>query len=158
MKEIALTGTLCRVYGDVLTKLLEKGLAVNAMIDNPEHLMIDNCALTITHLDLSNRENLRNELDGYTDCVMVFDDDLSNAEHNDFALRRFHEMVNAATEAGVKRLIVVASPDSTSFFAQDLRRRQDIDWLYISTENAFPERVYNELVKPTQGCKVYEGE
>ena len=118
--------------------------------------MLDNCALTITRLDLSDRDNLRKQLDGYTDCVMVFDDDLTNAEHNDFALRRFHEMVNAATDAGVRRLIVVASPDSTSFFAQDLRRRKDIDWLYISTENAFPERVWKELVEPTQGCKIYE--
>ena len=37
MKEIALTGTNSKVFADVLSVLLARDIAVNAMVDYPEH-------------------------------------------------------------------------------------------------------------------------
>ena len=57
MKEIALTGTTCRVFGDVLGSLLAQSLSVKAMVDYPEKVMVDDSRLTITHLPVEEHDN-----------------------------------------------------------------------------------------------------
>ena len=112
MKEIALLGTTGHVFGDVLGTLLARGLSVNAMVDFPEKVMVEDTCLTITHLPVE-------------------------------------DTVHAAREAGVARVIVVGSPMSTAYFVTDLRRLDDIDWVFVSTENDYPDRVADEIIKPT---------
>lgn len=50
--------------------------------------------------------------------------------------------------AGVARVIVVGSPESEAFFAGHLRRFDDIDWVFISTEGDYAGRTAGELVAP----------
>ena len=50
MKEIALLGTTNHVFGDVLGSLLASGLSVNALVDTPEKVMLDDVRLTVQHL------------------------------------------------------------------------------------------------------------
>ena len=45
-------------------------------------------------------------------------------------------------------MIVVAGQDSEAYFVSLLNRIDDIDWVFISTENAYPERVADELISP----------
>lgn len=148
MKEIALLGTTGHVHGDVLGALLARGLSVNTMVDFPERVMVQDSRLTIMHLPLSDHERVKEALEGYHDVVLTYNDNLSNSYTNDLALKYFTDTVHAAREAGVARIIVVGSPQSTAYFVTDLRRLDDIDWVYISTENNYPDRVADEILTP----------
>lgn len=148
MKEVALTGTICHIFADVLSALLHRGVSVHAFVTNPEHLMLDDDDLVISRLDADNKDQLRDSFEGYHDVILTFNDDQTDAESNNFTLHHYNEMVNAAREAGVSRLIVVGSPESAAFFMGDLRRRSDIDWVYISTEGDYADRAVREIVAP----------
>ena len=148
MKEIALLGTTNHVFGDVLTSLLEKELSVNAMVDYPEKVMLDDTRLTVTHLPVDQHERVVEALEGYHDAVLTYNDDLQDAYTNDLTLKYFVDTVHAAREAGVARIVVVGSPDSQAFFVSDLRRLDDIDWVFISTEGDYPRRAADEITDP----------
>lgn len=148
MKEIALLGTTGHVHGDVLGALLARGLSVNTMVDFPERVMVQDSRLTIMHLPLNDHERVKEALEGYHDVVLTYNDNLSDSYTNDLALKYFIDTVHAAREAGVARIIVVGSPQSTAYFVTDLRRLDDIDWVYISTENNYPDRVVDEILTP----------
>lgn len=148
MKEIALMGMNCRVFADTLSALLHRDINVNAMVPFPERVMLDDVKLTVTRLYVDNPEALKDELEGYHDVVMAFDDDQTDVEANDFALRYYKQMVNAARLAGVARLIVVGSPEASAYFMGGLRRIDGIDWVFISTENDYPGRVADEVEHP----------
>lgn len=148
MKEIALLSTTGHVFGDILGALLARGLSVNAMVDFPEKVMVEDSRLTVTHLPVLDHDRVREALEGYHDIVLAYNDDLEDAYTNDLTLKYFIDTVHAAREAGVARVIVVGAPQSTAYFVTDLRRLDDIDWVFISTENAYPERVADELISP----------
>lgn len=148
MKEIALTGTVNHVFGDVLGALLAKGVAVNAMVDFPEKVMLADDRLTVSHLPLEEYQRVVEAFEGYHDVVLTYNDDLGDHYTNDLTLKYFVDTVHAAREAGVARVIVVGSPDSEAFFVSDLRRLDDIDWVFISTEGDFADRVADEISAP----------
>ncbi len=155
MKEIALVGTINHVSAEVLSSLLEKDLAVNAMVDFPEKVMLANNLLTVTKLDQYNHNQKVEAFQGYHDVVLTYNDNLQDATTNDITLKTYVDSVNAAREAGVNRLIVVGSPDSEAFFVTDLRRLDDIDWVFVSTEGAFAEKVTEEVLKPSHHREIY---
>lgn len=154
-KEIALTGVNGQVFATVLSSLLHRGIAVNAYVNNPERLMVADSNLTVNHLDVATKDSLRESFEGYHDVILTFDDDLENREENDFTLRHYAEMVNAAREAGVTRLVVVGSPQSEAFFTGDLRRHNDIDWVFISTEGDYAARAAEEITSPRHHYEEY---
>lgn len=155
MKEIALMGMNSPVLADILSALLHRNMAVNAMVTNPEHLMIDNTLLTVSHVDGKSVDTMAEDLEGYHDAVMAFGDDFTNAESNEFTLHAFPNMVTAARRAGVSRIIVVGSPQSAAFFLGDLRRQDDIDWVYISTEGDFARHAADEVETPRHHREEY---
>lgn len=148
MKEVALIGMDCRVFSDVLSSLLHRNISVNAIVPTPERVMLDNVDLTVSLLKPDDMDAMVKSLEGYTDAIMVFSDDQTDVEANNFALHNYNPMVHAAHVAGVKRLIVVGSPQAAFYFMGDLRRQNDIDWVFISTEGDFADRVAEELVSP----------
>ena len=158
MKEIALLGTVGHVHADVLGALLAKGLGVNTMVDFPGKVMLEDSRLTVTHLPLGEHARVVEALEGYHDVVLTYNDDLGDAYTNDLTLKYFVDTVHAAREAGVSRVIVVGSPVSEAFFVTDLRRLDDIDWVFISTENDYPDRVANEVTEPHFHREVYKEE
>ncbi len=155
MKEIALLGTVSHVQADILGALLAQGLGVNALVDYPERVMIEDTRLTITPLDVTRHEHVREMLEGYNTVVLAYNDDLKDAYTNEMTLKYFVDTVHAAREAGVERVIVVGSPDSQAFFVSDLRRLDDIDWVFISTEGDFAGRTASEVVSPRFHKEVY---
>ncbi len=148
MKEIALIGTNGHVMGDVLGALLARGLGVNAMTDFPEKVMIEDSRLTVMHLPIEDHERVREALSGYHDAVLTYNDNLEDTYTNERTLKYFIDTVHAAREAGVARIVVVGSPASSAYFVTDLRRLDDIDWVFISTENDYPHRVADEVINP----------
>ena len=155
MKEIALTGTTCHVFGDVLGSLLGKGASVTAMVDFPEKVMIDDSRLTIEHLPVEDHDKVIAAFQGYETAVLTYNDDLRDVYTNDLTLKYFGDTLHAAREAGVKRVVVVGSPDSEAFFVSDLRRIDDIDWVFISTEGDFASRTASEVFSPTYHKAVF---
>lgn len=158
MKEIALLGTVNHVFGDVMGALLARGENVNAMVDYPEKVMLDDTRLTVTHLPVEEHDRVVELLEGYHDAVLTYNDDLTDAYTNDLTLKYFVDTVHAAREAGVSRIIVVGAKDSQAFFVSDLRRLDDIDWVFISTEGAYSERAADEIEKPRFHREVYSEE
>lgn len=148
MKEIALTGINGHVFADVLTELLHRGLSVNAFVSTPERVMLENSALTVSFLDVADKEALKNKFVGYRNAIMTFEDNQTDHEANDFILKYYVEMVNAARKAGVTRLVVVGSPQSEAFFTGDLKRHADVDWVFISTEGDYARRTADEIISP----------
>lgn len=156
MKEIALVGANSRILGDVLGQLLKHEVAVNAMVTEPEKIMLDNSLLTVTHLDTTNYDATKEALAAYDTAVLAYSDDLEDKTTNELTLKTFSKTVHAAREAGVKRLIVVGSENSSAFFVTDLNRIDDIDWLFISNVGPYPKRVRREILEPRRHRTVYE--
>ena len=155
MKEIALLGTNNRVFADVLGALLERGLSVNAMVDFPEKVMLDDSRLTVTALNVANHQSVEDSLQGYADAILTYNDDLEDAYTNELTLKYFVDTVHAARQAGVGRIIVVGSPQSEAFFVTELRRLDDIDWVFVSTEGDFSRRAADEVTAPRFHKEVY---
>lgn len=155
MKEIVLTGTNNKVFADVLSVLLARDIAVNAMVDNPERVMVEDSQLTVSRINFYSREAMREAFEGYHDVIMTYDDNLKDAAHNDLALKTFSDTITAAREAGVSRVIVVAGQDSEAFYVTLLKRIDDIDWVFISTEGDYPDRAADELIEPSFHREVY---
>ena len=155
MKEIALLGTTGHVFADTLGALLAKGLTVNAMVDYPERVMLEDTRLTIMHLPVEEHDRVVEMLQGYHDAVLTYSDDLTDPYTNDLTLKYFVDTVTAARQAGVARIIVVGSPQSEAFFVTELRRLDDIDWVFVSTENDYPDRVADEVVHPSFHSEVF---
>lgn len=155
MKEIALVGTNNHVFADVLSVLLARDVAVNAMVDYPEHVMVDDSLLTVTRFNYEDEKAMGDAFEGYHDVVLTYDDNLKDAAHNEIALKSFANTVTAARKAGVARVIVVASPDSEAYYVTLLRRLDDIDWTFISTEGDYPNRTADEVIEPSFHREVY---
>lgn len=155
MNEIALLGTDNRVFADVLGALLERGLSVNAMVDFPEKVMLDDSRLTVTALNVANHQSVEDSLQGYADAILTYNDDLKDAYTNELTLKYFVDTVHAARQAGVDRIIVVGSPQSEAFFVTELRRLDDIDWVFVSTEGDFSRRAVDEVTAPRFHKEVY---
>lgn len=155
MKEIAVTGLNGHVLAEVLSALLHKGVTINAYVNNPERLMDTSTQLTASLLDVDDKDRLRDLFTGYDTVVMTFDDDQTKHDDNTFVLKNYDKMVHAAREAGVKRLVVVGSPQAEAFFTGDLKRRNDLDWVFISTEGDFSAHAVEEVVEPRVHQAVY---
>lgn len=156
MKEIALVGTNNKVFSSVLSALLENGETVNAMVDYPEHVMVSNAQLTVSRINYHSEEAMREMFEGYHDVVLSYDDNLQDVQHNEIALESFAKTLTAVRKAGASRVIVVAGSDSEAFFTGTMRRLDDIDWTFISTEGDFARKTAEELANARHHREVYE--
>ncbi len=154
-KEIALIGFGGNVFANTLSKLLKKGLSVNVLVPNPEHVMLEDSNLTVSHLDLYDKKALTDSLEGYNTVIIAFETDLTDHDMNDLVLQHYNEIVNAVIAASVVRLIVVGGKYSEEFYTLDLRRREHLDWVFISTEGNYPKYAYKQAVGPTVHAAIY---
>ena len=146
MKEIALLGSNGPVFATVLSALLKAGHEVCAYTTEPTKVMLDTTNVTIEELKTATKEETREELEGYATVVAAYETNFQDVANNDFILRTYSNTVNAAIEAGVKRLIVVGNPDSEAFFRGELRRHAGlIDANFISTAGDYAAKVVDEI-------------
>lgn len=148
MKEIALISANGPVASAVLSRLLEHDLSVNILSLFPERIMLDNSRVTVSRLDVRSEEKVREALEGYSTVVIANESDLQNDELDNIILKYFDKTLNAASQAGAKRVIVVGAKESNAFYLSHLNRREDIDWVYYDTEGDFANRVAEEVVNP----------
>lgn len=146
MKEIALMGIAGPVYGNVMTALLEKNYSVNALTTGPERMMLDTTNVTVSRFDAYSKDATKDSLEGYDTAVLVYETDYQNADNNAVMLDTYSRTVNAAIDAGVKRLIVVGGKFSEAFLAGELRRHSNlIDAKFISTEGNYGAAVASAI-------------
>ena len=145
MKEIALLGVNGPVLADTLTALLEHGSDVDVFTTGPERVMLDTTNVTVNHLDTSSKEETRRQLTGFDTVIIANENDLQNADLNDYILRTYSATVNAAIDAGVKRLIVVGGKDSEAFYCGELRRHKGLDYAFTTTEGDYAAAVVGVL-------------
>lgn len=137
MKEIAILGTTGPVFGQTLTAFLENNYSVEALVTNPEKLMLDTTNVNIDRLDLSSELATEQQLAGYSVAVLAIENDLQNHDLNDLILRSFSPTVNAAIKAGVKRLVIIGGKDSEAFYLQELNRHDGLNYRFITTEGDY---------------------
>ncbi len=130
MKEIALLGTNGHVMGNVLGALLARGLGVNAMVDFPEKVMLADSRLTVTHFNPADRGKTEASLQGYTEAVLTYNDDLEDKYTNELTLKYFRAPGRCGTcdcggGAGVRGILPVriAPPRQHRLGIHQYRRR-----------------------------------
>lgn len=156
MKEVALIGFGGPVFATTLTGLLEQGLTVRVLITtSPEHVMLDDTRVTVQHVDLADRLDLLQQLQGYDEVILALETDYMNDEVNTLVLKYYNEIINTAIEANVRRFVVVGGKFSKEFYTLDLRRRDNFDWVFISTEGDYGKFVCEQTLSPTVHAAVY---
>ena len=137
MKEIALLGVNGTVLADVLTSLLEKGKSVDVFTTEPSRIMLDTTNVTVNRLDAESKEAMRDVLGGFDTIIIAVENNLADHDLNDFILHNYSRIVNAAIDAGAKKLIVVGGKDSEAFLCGELRRHKDLDYSFTTTEGDY---------------------
>lgn len=141
MKEIALVGVNGTVMSDVLTALLEKGKDVDIFTAMPERVMLDTTNVTVNHLNTTSKDAMRRGFEGFDTVVIALENDLSNADLNDFILHDYSMIVNAAIDAGAKKLVIVGGKDSEAFYCGELRRHDNLNYAFTTTEGDYAAAV-----------------
>lgn len=141
MKEIALLGVNGTVLSDTLTALLEKVDSVDVFTPEPEHVMLDTTNVTVNRLDTASKDETAATLGGFDTVVFALENDMANADLNDYILRTYSQTINAIIEAGVKRLYVIGAKDSEQFYCGELRRHDGLDYVFTTTEGNYADAV-----------------
>lgn len=157
-KKVALIGASGFVGKSILHELLERGWHVKALVRNPAKITINNPALTVQKADVSDEKALSKALAGYANVISAYNPGWTNPDIYADTLSTYPKIVQAAKEAGVKRLLIVGGagslfaapgvrlmdtgkiPESilpgvralAEFYLNNLQGATDIDWVFFS--------------------------
>ena len=120
MKKTALIGASCFVGSAILKELLSRGYHVEALVRNPENVKVENTRLTVKKVDVADTKALASDLKGYDTVISAYNPGWTNPDIYNLTLQNYPRIVEAAKEAGVKRLLIVGGA-GTLFCAPGLR-------------------------------------
>lgn len=120
MKKTALIGASGFVGSAILNELLSRGYEVEALVRNPEKITVENPNLTVKKVDVADERTLAEDLKGYDAVISAYNPGWTNPNIYNDTLQNYPRIVEAAKEAGVKRLLIVGGA-GTLFCAPDLR-------------------------------------
>jgi NAD-dependent epimerase/dehydratase len=120
MKKTALIGASGFVGSTILTELLSRGYQVEALVRNPDNVKVENPLLTVKKVDVADTEALAAALKGYDTVISAYNPGWTNPDIYNLTLQNYHRILQAAKEAGVKRLLIVGGA-GTLFCAPGLR-------------------------------------
>lgn len=158
MKKTALIGASGFVGSAILKELLSRGYEVEALVRNPENVKVNNPHLTVKKVDVADTKALAADLKGYDTIISAYNPGWTNPNIYNLTLQNYPRILEAAKEAGVKRLLIVGgagtlfcSPglrvvDSGAipaeimggvkslgkFYLETLNNEKDIDWVFFS--------------------------
>lgn len=165
MKKIALIGASGFVGSTILNELLSRGYNVEALVRNPEKITIENPNLTVKKVDVADEKALAEDLKGYDAVISAYNPGWTNPNIYNDTLQNYPRIVEAAKEAGVKRLLMVGGAGTLfcapglrvvdsgvipaeimdgvkslgKFYLDILTKENDIDWVFFSPAGAFVE-------------------
>ena len=120
MKKTALIGASGFVGGAILKELLSRGYEVEALVRNPENVKVQNPRLTVRKVDVADTKALAADLKGYVTVISAYNPGWANPDIYSLTLQNYPRIVEAAKEAGVRRLLIVGGA-GTLFCAPGLR-------------------------------------
>ena len=120
MKKTALIGASGFVGSAILKELLSRGYHVEALVRNPENVKVENTRLTVKKVDVADTKALASDLKGYDTVISAYNPGWTNPDIYNLTLQNYPRIVEAAKEAGVKRLLIVGGA-GTLFCAPGLR-------------------------------------
>lgn len=120
MKKTALIGASGFVGSAILKELLSRGYHVEALVRNPENVKVENTSLTVKKVDVADTKALASDLKGYDTVISAYNPGWTNPDIYNLTLQNYPRIVEAAKEAGVKRLLIVGGA-GTLFCAPGLR-------------------------------------
>lgn len=120
MKKTALIGASGFVGDAILKELLSRGYEVEALVRNPENVKAQNPRLTVRKVDVADTKALAADLKGYDTVISAYNPGWANPDIYSLTLQNYPRIVEAAKEAGVRRLLIVGGA-GTLFCAPGLR-------------------------------------
>ena len=120
MKKTALIGASGFVGDAILKELLSRGYEVEALVRNPENVKVQSPRLTVRKVDVADTKALAADLKGYETVISAYNPGWANPDIYSLTLQNYPRIVEAAKEAGVRRLLVVGGA-GTLFCAPGLR-------------------------------------
>lgn len=163
MKKTALIGASGFVGSAILNELLTRGYKVEALVRNPEKITVENPNLTVKKVDVADEKELAEDLKGYDTVISAYNPGWTNSNIYSETLQNYPRIVEAAKEAGVKRLLIVGGAGTLfsapglrvvdsgvipaeimdgvkslgKFYLETLTKENDIDWVFFSPAGAF---------------------
>lgn len=158
MKKTALIGASGFVGSAILKELLSRGYEVEALIRNPENVKVNNPHLTVKKVDVADTKALAADLKGYDTIISAYNPGWTNPDIYNLTLQNYPRILEAAKEAGVKRLLIVGGAGTLfcapglrvvdsgaipaeimggvkslgKFYLETLNNEKDIDWVFFS--------------------------
>lgn len=120
MKKTALIGASGFVGSAILNELLTRGYQVEALVRNPDNVKVENPLLTVKKVDVADTGALAADLKGYDTVISAYNPGWTNPDIYNLTLQNYPRILQAAKEAGVKRLLIVGGA-GTLFCAPGLR-------------------------------------
>ncbi len=165
MKKTALIGASGFVGSAILNELLSRGYKVEALVRNPEKINVENPDLTVKKVDVADEKALAEDLKGYDAVISAYNPGWTNPNIYNDTLQNYPRIVEAAKEAGVKRLLIVGGAGTLfcapglrlvdsgvipaeimdgvkslgKFYLDILTKENDIDWVFFSPAGTFVE-------------------
>lgn len=165
MKKTALIGASGFVGSAILNELLSRGYEVEALVRNPEKITVENPNLTVKKVDVADEKALAGDLKGYDAVISAYNPGWTNPNIYNETLQNYPRIVEAAKEAGVKRLLMVGGAGTLfcapglrvvdsgvipaeimdgvkslgEFYLDILTKENNIDWVFFSPAGAFVE-------------------
>lgn len=157
-KKVALIGASGFVGSAILRELLDRGYEVEALVNHPEKIKIQNPALTVRKVDVADEKQLAEDLRGFDNVISAYNPGWANPNIYEETLANYPKILEAAKEAGVKRLLIVGGagtlfvkpgvrlidtgtlPDAWvpgvkslgEFYLNTLMDENEIDWVFFS--------------------------
>ncbi len=158
MKKTALIGASGFVGSAILKELLSRGYEVEALVRNPENVKVNNPHLTVKKVDVADTKALADDLKGYDTIISAYNPGWTNPDIYNLTLQNYPRILEAAKEAGVKRLLIVVGAGTLfcapglrvvdsgaipaeimggvkslgKFYLETLNNEKDIDWVFFS--------------------------
>lgn len=157
-KKVALIGASGFVGSAILNELLNRGYQVEALVRQPEKITVSNAALTVTKVDVADQQSLEAIIKGYDNVISAYNPGWANPNLYEDTLTNYPKILNAAKNAGVKRLLIVGGAGTLfvkpgvrlidtgtlpaewipgvksmgEFYLNTLMAENDIDWVFFS--------------------------
>lgn len=157
-KKVALIGASGFVGSAILRELLDRGYEVEALVNHPEKIKVENAALTVKKVDVSDEKALTDDLRGYENVISAYNPGWANPNIYEDTLTNYPKILDAAKKAGVKRLLIVGGAGTLfvkpgvrlidtgtlpeawvpgvkslgEFYLNTLMNEKDIDWVFFS--------------------------